>query len=74
MLFLRANILWPAGALAAVFVAVLTTMPCAVGVAWANSCVSGCHAAHSQCRIATKGSSSCDAQLRGCLQGCISRR
>lgn len=74
MRFVRAHIYWPAMALVAVIAAVVATMPCAVGVAWANSCVSGCHAAHSQCRIATKGSSSCDAQLRGCLQGCISRR
>jgi len=38
------------------------------------SCVAQCRAAHSQCRVATKNSSSCDAQLQSCLQTCLSRR
>lgn len=45
-----------------------------VQMAQANSCVSSCRAAHSQCRIATKGSPSCDSQLQSCLQGCLSKR
>jgi hypothetical protein len=40
-------------------------------VAQGNACVSSCNAAHSQCRIVTKGSSSCDAQLQVCLRACI---
>jgi hypothetical protein len=43
-------------------------------VAEANSCVASCRAAHSQCRIATKGSPSCDAQLQSCLSGCLTKR
>lgn len=39
-----------------------------------NSCAASCRAAHSQCRISTKGSPSCDAQLQSCLQGCLSKR
>lgn len=40
----------------------------------ANSCAASCRAAHSQCRISTKGSPSCDAQLQSCLQACLSKR
>lgn len=36
-----------------------------------DSCAASCRAAHSQCRIATKGSPSCDAQLQACMQRCI---
>ena len=39
----------------------------------ANACAAGCRQQHNQCRIQTKGSSSCDAQLQRCLQGCIRR-
>ncbi len=38
------------------------------------SCVAQCRAAHSQCRIASKGSPSCDGQLQSCLQGCLGRK
>lgn len=38
------------------------------------SCIAQCRAAHSQCRVATRGSPSCDGQLQGCLQGCLRRR
>jgi hypothetical protein len=40
----------------------------------ANSCQQSCRAQWNQCRIATKGSSSCDAQLRACMQSCIPSR
>ena len=40
----------------------------------ASGCAQGCYARHAQCRIATKGSSSCDAALRQCLKGCLRRR
>jgi hypothetical protein len=42
--------------------------------AFANSCQQSCRAQWNQCRIATKGSSSCDAQLQACMQACIPRR
>ena len=38
-----------------------------------GTCVSSCRAAHSDCRLRTKGSSSCDAQLQACLQSCLKR-
>jgi hypothetical protein len=38
-----------------------------------NACVSSCNSAHTQCRIATKGSASCDAQLQACLRPCIKK-
>jgi len=64
---------WPAGlavlALAATLMAAGTMQ-----VAQANSCAASCRAAHNQCRISTKGSPTCDAQLQTCLQGCLSRR
>lgn len=37
------------------------------------SCVSSCRSAHSDCRLRTKGSASCDAQLQSCLQSCLKR-
>jgi F0F1-type ATP synthase membrane subunit c/vacuolar-type H+-ATPase subunit K len=40
-------------------------------IAQGNACVAACNAAHNQCRIATKGSSSCEAQLQVCLRACI---
>jgi anti-sigma-K factor RskA len=36
-----------------------------------NACVASCKASHNQCRIATKGNASCDAQLQSCLQACL---
>jgi len=39
----------------------------------ANSCAAQCRAAHNQCRIATKGSPRCDAQLQACLSRCLRR-
>jgi len=39
----------------------------------ANSCAAGCRKKHNQCRIRTKGASSCDAQLNACLQECLKR-
>lgn len=46
----------------------------AVPVAFANSCQQSCRAQWNQCRIATKGSSNCDAQLQACMQACIPKR
>jgi hypothetical protein len=40
----------------------------------ANQCVSQCRAAHNQCRMATKGSPSCDSQLQSCMDRCRSSR
>jgi hypothetical protein len=40
----------------------------------ADNCVSQCRNAHNQCRIATKGSPSCDAHLQACLDSCRPRR
>jgi len=42
--------------------------------AGAGGCAAQCRDQHNRCRIATKGSPSCDAQLQACLQGCLSRR
>jgi hypothetical protein len=38
-----------------------------------NACASACRAAHNDCRIATKGSASCDTQFQACLQDCRKR-
>ena len=43
-------------------------------LAQSSSCRSTCLAQYNQCRIATKGSSSCDAQYQACLQGCVTHR
>jgi hypothetical protein len=44
------------------------TTSCAL--AQSSSCAAACRAAHNDCRIATKGSPSCDAQFQACLQDC----
>jgi len=40
----------------------------------ANACAAGCYSAHTQCRMETKGASSCDKALANCLRGCNARR
>lgn len=43
-------------------------------VAQDGSCASACQAEHDQCRVATKGSPSCDATRQRCLQTCIANK
>lgn len=45
-----------------------------VVVAQDASCASACQAEHDQCRVATKGSPSCDAARQRCLQACIANK
>jgi hypothetical protein len=45
-----------------------------VVVAQDASCASACQAEHDQCRVATKGSPSCDAARQRCLQTCIANK
>lgn len=63
-----------AGVIIAVAVAVVAIWSGIAGTAEANSCQQSCRAAWNQCRIATKGSSSCDAQLQSCMQACLPPR
>jgi len=35
------------------------------------SCASLCRQRHNQCRISTRGSARCDAELQRCLKGCL---
>ena len=37
----------------------------------ADDCAGQCRAHHNQCRLQTKGSPSCDAELQDCLQRCL---
>ncbi len=60
-----------AALLAVLFVASSTIV---VEKACANDCASQCYAAENACRRATQGSSSCDAQLTRCLQGCRAQK
>ena len=39
----------------------------------ASACASGCRAAYQQCRAATRGSPSCEAQYQACLRACVRR-
>ena len=43
-------------------------------LASANACAQRCYAQHNQCRMATKGSPACDAQLTSCLRSCSARK
>lgn len=45
-----------------------------VVVAQDGSCASACQAEHDKCRVATKGSSQCDALRQRCLQSCIAAK
>ncbi|MFZ4808126.1 MAG: hypothetical protein ACOYLQ_12785 [Hyphomicrobiaceae bacterium] len=54
----------------AVAAVVLSALPASAN----NSCQQSCRAQWNQCRIATKGASSCDAHLQACMQSCIPRR
>jgi hypothetical protein len=40
-------------------------------LAQGNACASSCRSAYNDCRISTKGSSSCDAQYQACLRSCV---
>lgn len=39
-----------------------------------GSCASVCQTQHDQCRVATKGSPSCDTARQRCLQACIASK
>lgn len=43
-------------------------------VAQDSSCANACQAEHDRCRVATKGSPSCDAARQRCLQACIANK
>ena len=45
-----------------------------VTVAQDTSCASACQARHDQCRVATKGSQSCDVERQRCLQACLNNK
>lgn len=39
-----------------------------------GACTASCRSQYNQCRIATKGASSCDAQFAACMRRCIAAR
>ncbi len=39
-----------------------------------DSCANRCQREHDQCRVATKGSPSCDPARQRCLQECIAKK
>jgi hypothetical protein len=59
--------------LAAVLLGSVPEVAC-VALAQSGACTSACRSQYNQCRIATKGSPSCDAQFAACMQRCISSR
>ena len=69
MRFVRQIMVIAALALAAALTGSAVDSTCAL--AQSSSCRSTCLAQYNQCRISTKGSPSCDAQLQSCLQSCI---
>jgi hypothetical protein len=48
--------------------------PAEMRLAQSGACTDNCRAQYNQCRIATKGSPSCDAQFAACMQRCIATR
>jgi hypothetical protein len=63
----RANLLAQVGAVAAAFLAAVI---CFSPAEAEGGCGASCAHAYNQCRIQTKGSSSCEAQYSSCLQSC----
>lgn len=51
----------------------LQLVPVPQVIAVADQCVPTCRQRHNECRIQTKGSPSCDAQLQACIQACIDK-
>jgi|LNFM01.1.fsa_nt_gb hypothetical protein len=45
-----------------------------VTVAQSAGCVSDCQAQHDRCRVATKGSRSCDEERQRCLEICLQKK
>ncbi len=39
-----------------------------------STCATACQSSHDHCRVATKGSSKCDADRQRCLQACLGSR
>jgi hypothetical protein len=39
-----------------------------------TSCATACQTGHDQCRVATKGSPTCDAERQRCLRACIAAK
>ena len=37
----------------------------------ADACTDACRAKHNDCRVQTKGSPQCDAQVNACVQQCV---
>jgi hypothetical protein len=60
--------------LATVAAGVAASLESQPAVAQSASCQQSCRAQWNQCRISTKGSSSCDASLHSCLQSCVPKR
>ena len=56
---------------ALVFVLFAVLIATSVLAAKADTCAPSCRERHNQCRIQTKGSPSCDAQLQACLQSSL---
>jgi len=55
-------------------VAVSVPLASEMKLAQGGACTASCRAQYNQCRIATKGSSACDAQFAACMRRCISSR
>ena len=56
------------GAIIVVFGLMITT---GIVAARADACADACRARHNECRVQTKGSPQCDAQVNACVQQCI---
>lgn len=52
----------------ALFAVMLASM---VTLARADGCAGSCRASHNDCRVRSKGSPQCDAQLQACVQSCV---
>jgi hypothetical protein len=67
---LERRLTWALGA-----VAVAAALLVGAGLVWidraeADGCAASCRSAYNQCRIATKGSPSCEGQFTSCMQSC----
>jgi hypothetical protein len=70
---LERRLTWALGALAVAAAVLAGAALFWIEPAAADGCAARCRSAYNQCRILTKGSSSCEGEFTRCMQGCRRR-
>jgi hypothetical protein len=67
---LERRMIWALGVVAVALAVLAGAGLISIERAAADGCAASCRSAYNQCRIATKGSSSCEAEFTRCMQSC----